>query len=62
MSAENLSGKSLHELLKELDGVTKELVRCRFKKAMGNLRDTASWGKIKKQRARIKTAISLKSK
>lgn len=62
MGTDNLMGKSHHELLSELDAVTKELVKCRFKKAMGNLRDTASWGKIRKQRARIKTAISLKSK
>lgn len=58
MKAEELKGKTLDELRALVLEKKKELLNLRFQKASGELENTARFREVKKDVARINTAIT----
>ena len=56
-----LQGKSVEELTEELVSAKKELFNLRFQNATNQLKNTAEITKVRKNIARIQTAISAKA-
>ncbi|HAP72460.1 MAG TPA: 50S ribosomal protein L29 [Lachnospiraceae bacterium] len=56
-----LQGKSVEELTEELVSAKKELFNLRFQNATNQLKNTAEITKVRKNIARIQTAISSKA-
>lgn len=57
MKAEDLRAKSADELKSELMSLKKEAFNLRFRKATGQLEDTARVRQVRRDIARIKTTI-----
>ena len=57
MKAEELRGRSAHELQDQLLGLKKEAFNLRFQRASGQLENTARVGQVRRDIARIKTAL-----
>ena len=58
----NLNGKSLAELNDELVAATKELFNLRFQNATNQLDNTSRIKEVRKNIARIQTAMSMEQK
>lgn len=57
MKVEDFKGKSKDELVEMVGYLKKELLNLRFQKATGELQNTARFGEVKKDIARIKTYL-----
>lgn len=57
MTASELKSMANAELATKLDEAYQELFNLRFQKATGKLTNTARWGQVRKDIARIKTIL-----
>ncbi len=57
MKAQELKGKSVDELREQLTDLKKEAFNLRFQRASGQLENTARVGQVRRDIARLKTAL-----
>ena len=62
MKAEELKGKTPDELKETLGYLKKELFNLRFQKAVGELENTARFRQVRRDIARVNTAITTAKK
>lgn len=60
-NAKDLRGKNAEELEGRLSDLKKEQFNLRFQKASGQLTNTAQFGRVRKEIARIKTVLRERS-
>ena len=61
MKADELRGKTTEELEGELEALKENLFNQRFRNVLGQQEDTTNIGKIRKDIARVKTILRLRS-
>ena len=61
MKADELRGKTTEELEGELEALKENLFNQRFRSILGQQEDTTNIGKIRKDIARVKTVLRLRS-
>ena len=61
MRADELRGKTTEELEGELEDLKENLFNQRFRSVLGQQQDTTNIGKIRKDIARVKTILRLRS-
>ena len=61
MKADELRGKTTEELESELEALKENLFNQRFRSVLGQQEDTTNIGKIRKDIARVKTVLRLRS-
>ena len=61
MKADELRGKTTEELESELKTLKESLFNQRFRSVLGQQEDTTNIGKIRKDIARVKTVLRLRS-
>ena len=61
MKADELRGKTIEELEGELKTLKENLFNQRFRNVLGQQEDTTNIGKIRKDIARVKTVLRLRS-
>ena len=61
MKADELRGKTTEELESELKTLKENLFNQRFRSVLGQQEDTTNIGKIRKDIARVKTVLRLRS-
>ena len=61
MKADELRGKTTEELESELQTLKESLFNQRFRSVLGQQEDTTNIGKIRKDIARVKTVLRLRS-
>ena len=61
MKADELQGKTTEELESELQSLKENLFNQRFRSTLGQQEDTTRIGKIRKDIARVKTVLKVRS-
>ena len=61
MKADELRGKTTEELESELESLKENLFNQRFRSILGQQEDTTRMGKIRKDIARVKTILQVRS-